>query len=109
MGTASDSPLPSAHWAAVARAAADARRFREDGLAGSYGDTSLWASAASHVLGGLERAILTALDAAPECPGDLVDALQAGDRDLDGLMLDEILEDLHRRQDAMRRLPRDGG
>ena len=109
MGTLSDSPLPPADWAAVARAAADARRLREDGLASCYGDTSLWASAASHVLGGLERAIRTALDGAPGCPGDLVDALQAGDRDLEGLVLDEILEDLRSRQDAMRRLLRDGG
>lgn len=43
---------------------------------------------------GPSGAILKAVDVAPERPRDLLDALRAGDRDLDGLGLDEVLEDL---------------
>jgi hypothetical protein len=94
-------PLPSTHWAALARAAAEARRFRADGLAGCYGDGALWATADGRVTGQLERAIGAAIDAAPGRHADVLDALQAGDPDIDGTRLDEILEDLDARKDCL--------
>jgi hypothetical protein len=101
MSAAADSPLPSAHWAALARAAAETRRFRVDGLAGCYGDVALWATAEGRVAGQLERAISAAIDADPGRHADVLDGLQAGDPDFDGTRLDEILEDLDARKDAL--------
>jgi hypothetical protein len=101
MSPTPDSPLPTTHWAALARAAAEARRFRVDGLAGCYGDPDLWTTASRRVTGQLERAISAAIDAAPGCDADVLDALQAGDPDFDGTDLDEILEDLDARKDCL--------
>jgi hypothetical protein len=94
-------PLVSADWAALARAAAEARRFRVDGLAGCFGDTDLWSTASRRVAGQLERAISAVIDAAPERREDVLDALQAGDHDFDGTHVDEIPEDLDARKDAL--------
>jgi hypothetical protein len=104
MSAPTDSPMPAAHWAAVAAAARDARRFREDGLPGCYGDTSLWNSAELHVRGQLERAILAAIAAAPDCREDLVDALRAGDPALDG---DALLDDIQAGKEALATLLRE--
>jgi hypothetical protein len=101
MSPTPDSPLPSALWAALARAAAESRRFRTDGLAGCYDDTDLWTTADRRATGQLERAIDAAIDAAPERSEDLLDALQAGDPDFDATRLDEILEDLDARKDRL--------
>ena len=83
-------------WAAIARAAAAVRQVRDDSLHGCYGDPALFRTAEARARHQLGQALSAALANAAAL-AEVIDAVQAGDTDIDAYSVHELLDGLRLR------------